>query len=442
MLHGNRKSEQQIYLSEKKNGHWTLFRDIIDLSDYSYFNFTPSFSFDNSKLYLSDKTKPENVLYTYTNTQSFEGVEKHNLKGFNFIEDVIGIGNQSILVRGQRVKGKPVAWYFLKQLQNGQWSVPSRVRELDEKKSMSIYGLTITPFDDIMLFTNFMSGELYLIKTPAIIKEELVKARNAQMTPANRVSEYRNDSKNSVSPNNVVKPTGEYYALLIGNSDYELDELYLGEPLRDVIALKEVLQEDYSFKKENIVLLKNANRESTFKALYDLRTKLNKNDNLLIFYAGHGIWDEQVEQGYWWPTDAHPDNPSNWLSNSDLREQIRAINTAHTLLISDACFSGGIFKTRGAEEIKKANRDIQLLYRMPSRRAITSGTLSTVPDNSVFFNYLLKYLKENQNKFMSSTELFSKVRKAVMNNSLTVPQNGVIMGTGDEGGDFIFIRKD
>ena len=134
-------------------------------------------------------------------------------------------------------------------------------------------------------------------------------------------------------------------------------------------------------------------------------------------------------------------NPANWLSNSDLREQIRGINTAHTLLISDACFSGGIFKSRGGDEIRKASIDVQLLYRMPSRRAMTSGTMSTVPDNSVFFKYLVKYLKENDNKFLSASELFALVRKSVLNNSLVVPQDGVIMDTGDEGGDFIFIRK-
>ena len=79
---------------------------------------------------------------------------------------------------------------------------------------------------------------------------------------------------------------------------------------------------------------------------------------------------------------------------------------------------------------------------MPSRRAITSGTLSSVPDNSVFFRYFIKYLDENQQKFVASGDLFTTIRTSVLNNSLTVPQDGVIMDTGDEGGDFIFIKED
>jgi hypothetical protein len=72
---------------------------------------------------------------------------------------------------------------------------------------------------------------------------------------------------------------------------------------------------------------------------------------------------------------------------------------------------------------------------------MTSGTMTTVPDNSVFMDYLMKRLTENQAKFISSQQLFDSFRAAVINNSSVVPQDGVIAETGDEGGDFIFILK-
>lgn len=67
--------------------------------------------------------------------------------------------------------------------------------------------------------------------------------------------------------------------------------------------------------------------------------------------------------------------------------------------------------------------------------------MKEVPDKSVFFQYLLKSLKENTNEYLPSEELFSKIRIAVMNNSETVPQYGTIQNVGDEGGDFIFIKR-
>lgn len=239
----------------------------------------------------------------------------------------------------------------------------------------------------------------------------------------------------------LKKIDGKYYAIIVGIANYDSSRLNLDRPVKDALDLKNTLESYYEFEKENIYTLLNPTRQQILLALYGLRKRVSVVDNLLIFYAGHGYWDPEVEQGYWWPRDASPVNPANWLSNSDIREQIRGIKTAHTLLISDACFSGGIFKARSATSIKDAPMDIVSLYKIPSRRAITSGTLTEVPDKSVFFTYMIKRLKENQEQFLTSQSLFDSFKKAVIHNSMLVPQDGVIADTGDEGGDFIFIKR-
>ena len=78
---------------------------------------------------------------------------------------------------------------------------------------------------------------------------------------------------------------------------------------------------------------------------------------------------------------------------------------------------------------------------MTSRKAMTSGTLEEVPDRSVFLEFLLKRLQVNEKKYLSASELFSSFREAVLNNSPNIPQYGVIQDTGDEGGDFIFVKR-
>jgi tetratricopeptide (TPR) repeat protein len=246
----------------------------------------------------------------------------------------------------------------------------------------------------------------------------------------------------SIAQTDPIKPTGGYYALIIGESLYDNPKLTLDRPAKDAAKFKDIILANYTFDEKNVKLLQNANRQQIIAELYNLRKIITSNDNLVIFYAGHGYWDDQSQQGYWWPRDASIEEPSNWLSNSDLKEQIRGIKSAHTLLISDACFSGGIFKTRGAAElIRNSSLNIQMQYKMPSRRAMTSGTLTTVPDESVFFTYLVKRLVENKEKFLPSEDLFSSLKQAVINNSMVVPQDGVIAEAGDEGGDFIFIHK-
>ena len=72
---------------------------------------------------------------------------------------------------------------------------------------------------------------------------------------------------------------------------------------------------------------------------------------------------------------------------------------------------------------------------------MTSGTLTEVPDRSAFIRFLVERLENNREKYLSSEQLFSSFRIAVINNSDVVPQYGEIQGVGDEGGDLIFIRK-
>jgi len=75
---------------------------------------------------------------------------------------------------------------------------------------------------------------------------------------------------------------------------------------------------------------------------------------------------------------------------------------------------------------------------------MTSGTLKTVPDKSVFIQYLIAGLKQNESAVISADQLFFNLRVAVIHNSPNnqLPQYGVIFGSGDQGGDFLFIRSD
>ena len=230
------------------------------------------------------------------------------------------------------------------------------------------------------------------------------------------------------------------FALIIGNQQYDDPQISeLDEPLKDATELYNTLTQQYNFDAENVILLKNETKEKIIGTLHELRSRVTPTDNLLIFYAGHGFWDEGMGVGYWLPKDARKDNPVNWIPNTELTNYLGAIKTKHTLLITDACFSGGIFKTRAAFNSTYA---IEMLYQLNSRKAITSGTYkNVVPDQSVFFQYLIKNLKENTNEYLSAEELFSKMKIAVINNSENVPQYGTIQNVGDEGGDFIFIKR-
>lgn len=233
---------------------------------------------------------------------------------------------------------------------------------------------------------------------------------------------------------------GKYYALLIGINDYQSDETTdLDNPIKDAESLYNVLLSKYTFEKDHITFLRNPTRGEIIMAFNKFQNTLTNSDNLLIFYAGHGKWDEKGKVGYWLPSDAMKSNSVNWYSNSSLRDDIGSIQARHTILIADACFSGAIFKSRSA--FTETPRGIEKLYELQSRKAITSGILQEVPDESMFIKYLVLRLEENEEQFLPAEILFSSFKQSVMDNSPNVPQFGVIQNVGDDGGDFIFIRK-
>lgn len=243
--------------------------------------------------------------------------------------------------------------------------------------------------------------------------------------------------------NALVNELGKrkYYALIIGVDDYPDQQIQnLDQPVADGLALSEVLASQYTFETSEMKVLTNPGRSEIIEALDELSATVTEKDNLLIFYAGHGVWNEQLNQGYWLPSDASMSTKSNWLSNSTIRDYVGGIKSKHTLLISDACFSGGILKERAVFENSRA---VLELYKLPSRKAMTSGTLKTVPDKSVFIEYLVKNLETNNAPLLSADQLFRNFKVAVINNSPNgqVPQYGPISQAGDEGGDFIFLRR-
>jgi hypothetical protein len=236
--------------------------------------------------------------------------------------------------------------------------------------------------------------------------------------------------------------TGKFFALIIAVQNYKDQTINsLDYPLQDGENVANALTENYTFDKRDIIMLKDPDRKEIIKVFTDLRTKLTSNDNLVIFYAGHGIWDEGLRQGYWLPSNANATEPSEWLPNSTVRDYIRGIKSKHTLLLADACFSGGIFKTRDA--LPRPDMAVQKTYELPSKTAITSGAMKSVPDKSVFIEYLVKKLKENKEKYLYAQRLYLQLKDPVINNSPNsqTPLHGVINEAGDEGGDFIFVKR-
>jgi hypothetical protein len=86
------------------------------------------------------------------------------------------------------------------------------------------------------------------------------------------------------------------------------------------------------------------------------------------------------------------------------------------------------------------------VHQLASRQAITSGGIEPVMDggkdgHSVFAYYFLKILKNNESKYLDAGQVYTNIKIPVTNNSEQSPKFSPIKNSGDEGGQFIFIKK-
>ncbi|MGD1007909.1 MAG: caspase family protein [Ignavibacteriaceae bacterium] len=243
---------------------------------------------------------------------------------------------------------------------------------------------------------------------------------------------------------------GRYIALVIGINAYDGYWPSLSNAVNDAREVANVLKNDYMFDSVITLIDQQATRNNIIHELELLTTTMKSDDNLLIYYSGHGQFKKELNKGFWVPVDAKTNSIADFISNSDVKTFLSGIPAKHTLLISDACFAGDIFRGKSTESIPFDPNNMERYYKevfsKTSRIAITSGGLEEVEDagkegHSIFTYYLLKSLKENKSKYWDASQLFNDFRIAVTNNSEQTPLLQVVRETGDEGGQFIFVKR-
>jgi hypothetical protein len=232
---------------------------------------------------------------------------------------------------------------------------------------------------------------------------------------------------------------GNYHALVIGNNNYRhLSDLETA--INDANAIGRVLENDYGFA---VKVLTNATRTDILDTFSQYRRKVSAKDNLLIYFAGHGHLDRDMDEGYWLPIDAVEDSFTNWISNSSIISSVRGMQAKHVMVVADSCFSGTL--VRAVKITPRTPDSLQKFVNLKARTALTSGGIEPVTDvgggqHSVFARALLSLLEQNPG-VMNGQELFVALRRKVQLNADQIPEYGDIRKAGHDGGDFLFVRQ-
>jgi hypothetical protein len=332
--------------------------------------------------------------------------------------------------------------------------IVGRISSPGSLKSLKINQMTVQPDKD-----GLFKSEIEIASASTPVKILATDRQNRRSLIAfNLLAPTRTAAQTfDEAPESTVSSTypsvnfGRYYALIIGNNNYASMPT-LNTSANDAKAVDEVLRSRYGFKTK---LLINANRHQIMTAFNDLRQNLTDQDNLLIYYAGHGEIDKSDESAYWLPTDAEPNNTANWLSSFNVTKYLNVIPARHILVIADSCYSGAM--TQGAivrlpKDMPEDKREKWLKFMMnrKARTVMTSGGEEPVLDSgggnhSVFAKALLAALKSNKG-MMVDYELFRIVSGQVKKSASMVgfqqsPEYSALQHAGHEGSPFFFVPK-
>lgn len=244
---------------------------------------------------------------------------------------------------------------------------------------------------------------------------------------------------------------GRYHAVVIGNNQYS-DYPALSSAANDADKVADVLSRRYGF---TTTLLKNANRFEILSALNAKREALGPDDNLVVYFAGHGEIDANSKQGYWIPADGRQGTPASWLSNRAISDILNTMNARHVLVVADSCYSGAMTRAAvptfsSAMPDKAWSQWVKTMSQSRSRTALTSGGLAPVPDtgrgNNSHFALALTAALEDNGQLLEGQRLFREISTsmalaAAESSLVQIPEYAPIQFAGHEAGEFFFQPK-
>ncbi|HEY4797453.1 MAG TPA: caspase family protein [Bacteroidia bacterium] len=399
----------------------------------------------------------------------------------------------TLMLNGITYNNSPQSNVKAEQLNGGTYSV--RITFSDASVKPCIEQITLDPGMEVTFMvtlasksvvekgvTKFSKG-FFSTKPDSVIEKEksnvdkekkyvlsfLTKTRLDESTssapPVSTNSSSQNTNNNSVQPDNSLyrgsgdplkglnveksksMVIGNYYAVVIGIDNYKGKWTPLKNAANDAKAIEALLKSKYKFDNFHALYNEQATRKAIIAELEWLVKNADEEDNVFIYYSGHGEFKKELNKGFWVPVDALSNTTADYISNNDIQTYLGGIKSKHTLLVADACFSGDLFRGNTISvPFENSEKYYKEVHGLTSRQAFTSGGIEPVMDggkngHSVFAYYFLKSLNENDNKYFDASQLYEKIKIPVVNNSEQTPKLAPLKDTGDEGGQFIFIKK-
>ena len=247
----------------------------------------------------------------------------------------------------------------------------------------------------------------------------------------------------------AVKLDRTDYAVIFATDQYD----HWGDLVNPVFDSKTIANELRTTYGYQVEMVENATQEHVLRKLRDYAEKKYKPlDQLFIFFAGHGTYDQTFGEGFVVTRESQVNDlgKTTYLSHNRLRSIVNNIPCEHVFLAMDVCFGGtfdaALASSRGGEEeVYREQGKAEFITRKltyKTRRYLTSGGKTYVSDgipgkHSPFAKNFIEALRSRGGRdgVLTLPELYTFVERLKIQ-----PRFGEF-GDNAPGSDFIFIVK-
>ena len=257
---------------------------------------------------------------------------------------------------------------------------------------------------------------------------------NTQITK----EETKSDVDVDIPVNKITKPNT--YALIIGNEDYSSfqtglsNEVNVDYAINDAKVFKEYCIKVMGIPERQVKLLTNATAGQMSQGIAWINNlaKIDEGKAELIFYySGHGLPDEQTKESYIMPVDISGSNVSFAIKLSDLYSKLNEYPVKKVSVFLDACFSGGarnqgLIAMKGVKIKPKENMINGNMIVLSSSTGEESSGVYREKQHGYMTYYLLKRLQETKGdityKELADFVIGTVKKETALNGKIQTPQ--------------------
>ena len=290
-------------------------------------------------------------------------------------------------------------------------SIDNAIRIVAEKKARGDYKA---------ILAHIQQAEQQMLPEQKLLPEQKQKDEKT-------VKKYCNSDVDVDLPEVSGKENSNTFAWVIANENYQhVDDVEFA--LNDGETFKEYCIKILKLPEENVKFFENAtlnNIASAIRQIKGIDGATEEKKNIIFYYAGHAIPDEQAKSAYLLPTDGYGTDVESCYKIDKLYSELSTLSAKSVTIFMDACFSG--IQRSGDMVVKGRGVARAVQPGKPSGNIVVfsaaTGDQTALPyrdkGHGMFTYFLLKKLKETQGA-VTFGELDDYIRNNVSLKSISI----------------------